>query len=661
MAMVVLFHGFPEIFSGGFVGVDVFFVISGYLITRLILDDLRDQSFSLRVFFHRRIIRIFPALFVVVVISLGFGYFVMTEDELYLLGSHASASVFFLQNYLIMSSGGYFDFASTLKPLLHVWSLSIEEQFYVFWPFLIILLWRTHAHFLKALILLAAISFGYNLLLAEAQPTEAYLSPLARAWVLIFGGLIAAYGREGAISALPFGAGNTDSMRQKLLIEIVTIGALAALLFSLFQIDDAVPYPHFYAMTPTLSAVALIVVGNYSQTARLLLSNRVAVGVGLISYPLYLWHWPVLSFLYIVEGDTPHSDARIIAILLSLILALCTYWLVEKPIQALGRKRLGISAFLFVILLITGLLALTIREGVFAGEDSQAREIHFRKGLEHKIGESFAWFPGKDGWLFLGNAWGKQVEKLKLGGPPDSDAITSVLQPLSEMVQSASDSGTDTLLVIGPNKATIYPEFLPTELIPSKNRYLSSFLSEFSTVDGLEVYDPTQDLRKDKKNSGRLLYPRTDSHWNSLGAYKTYLGIMQKLGLQAHHFEFRQAPIFSGDIISMTRDQNFPLEPGDNWLPVAPEMVFPEEHIAEGLLGDMIVTKNSTSLIDKSLWVVGDSFTNHLRPFLSATFREVNFMGHWGHGNIFKLAKELKKQEVSSPDLIIVVRVERSF
>ena len=660
MAMVVLFHGFPEVFSGGFVGVDVFFVISGYLITRLILDELRGQSFSLTIFFHRRIIRIFPALLVVVAISLVFGYLVMTEDELFLLTSHASASVFFVQNYLIMSSGGYFDFASTLKPLLHVWSLSIEEQFYVFWPFLIILLWRTSASFLKAFILLAAISFGYNLLLAEAQPNEAYLSPLARAWILIFGGLVA-YCQAEASNTLQFIVGNIDSNRHKLLIELITVGALATLLFSLFQIDDTVPYPHLYAMAPALSAVALIVVGNHSQIARLLLSNRFVVEVGLISYPLYLWHWPVLSFLYIIEGDTPHSDARLIAIVLSLILASSTYRLVEKPIQALGRRRLQVSASLFVILLTTGLLALTIRGGVFAGEDSQAREIHFRKGLEHKIGESFAWFPGRDGWLFLGNAWGKQVEKLKLGGPPEPDTIKAVLKPLSEMVQATSDSGIDTLLVIGPNKATVYPEFLPAELIPSKNRYLSSFLSELSAVDGLEVYDPTSDLRIEKKNSGQLLYPRTDSHWNSLGAYKTYLGIMRRLGLPAHHFEFKQGPILSGDIISMTREQNFPLELGDNWLAIAIDEVFPEEYLAAGLLGEMIVTENPTPLIDESLWVVGDSFTNHLRPFLSATFREVNFIGHWGHDNISRLAEELKKQDVTPPDVIIVVRVERSF
>ena len=641
-------------------GVDVFFVISGFLITRLILDDLRCQSFSLRIFFHRRIIRIFPALFVVVVTTLVFGYFVMTEDELSLLSSHASASVFFIQNYLIMSSGGYFDFASTLKPLLHVWSLSIEEQFYVFWPFLIIILWRTSANFMTALGLLAAISFGYNLLLAEAQPNEAYLSPLARAWVLIFGGIVA-YHREEVPNVLRFIVGNVDYKRQKLLIELVTVGALAALLWSLFWINDTVPYPHLYAVAPALSAVVLIVVGNHSQTARLLLSNRVAVGVGLISYPLYLWHWPVLSFLYIIEGDTPHSDARLIAIILSLILASLTYWLVEKPVQILGRKHLQISVSLFVILLTTGLFALTIREGMFAGADSQSREIYFRKGLEHKIGESFAWFSGRDGWLFLGNAWGKQVEKLKLGGPPELDNIQAVLEPLTEMVEATADYDVETLLVIGPNKASVYPEFLPTGLVPSKNRYLSSFLSELSAVDGLEIYDPTSDLRIEKKKSGQLLYPRTDSHWNSLGAYKTYLGIMQRLGLPAHHFEFKQGPILSGDIISMTREQNFPLGLGDNWLAVAREGVFPEEYRAAGLLGEMIVTENPTPLIDKSLWVVGDSFTNHLRPFLSATFREVNFIGHWGHDNISRLAEELKKQDVTPPDVIIVVRVERSF
>ena len=136
---------------------------------------------------------------------------------------------------------------------------------------------------------------------------------------------------------------------------------------------------------------------------------------------------------------------------------------------------------------------------------------------------------------------------------------------------------------------------------------------------------------------------------------------MHRLGLPARHFEFKQGPILSGDIISMTRDQNFPLELGDNWLPIATEKVFPEEYLAPGLLGEMIVTENSTPWVEKSLWVVGDSFTNHLRPYLSATFKEVNYIGHWGHDNISRLTEELKKQDVTPPDVIIVVRVERSF
>ena len=264
-------------------------------------------------------------------------------------------------------------------------------------------------------------------------------------------------------------------------IEVLSIGAFLGLLIAVFWIHEANPYPHAFALLPVFSALVLIATAHRSVLVRLLLTNRLLVWLGLLSYSLYLWHWPIFSFLHISEGDTPHRDARMLAIVLSIALAWGTFRFVERPVQKFGRGRALVSLSLVGVMLCLSFTAIQTQQAIQENR-SWPRELYFRSGLEHKIGDSFAWFEGDKDWLFLGNAWDKHVEKLKLENPPAAEDIFSVTDPLSRLVDAASSAGSDVLLLVGPNKSSVYPEYLPPEVTPARDRYLSYFWSDLSKI-----------------------------------------------------------------------------------------------------------------------------------------------------------------------------------
>lgn len=339
VSTVVVYHAYPSILPGGFIGVDVFFVISGFLISTIIFSSLERDTFSVLEFYNRRIRRIFPALLLVLLAILAVGWFVLLSDEYRTLGWHVAGGAGFVSNLVLWAESGYFDDAAYAKPLLHLWSLGIEEQFYLFWPLLLIFVSRQRSNFLKITILIAAISFALNVYLVQRSPVASFYSPLTRFWELMVGGGLAyiAIHRPELKSRFQ----NTQSA-----VGFILLG------LSLIFINDNSLFPGWWASLPTLGAFFILSAGSNATLNRLLLTNKVAVWIGLISYPLYLWHWPLLSFARIIEFPAADRITRLVACLLAVGLASITYVFVETPIRTSRRGRLTAVGLLLAMVLV---------------------------------------------------------------------------------------------------------------------------------------------------------------------------------------------------------------------------------------------------------------------------------------------------------------------
>ena len=308
--------------SGGFVGVDVFFVISGYLIAGIILAELSDGSFSLAEFYRRRISRIFPVLFIVftacIVASWIFDYRV--EAQTTALG--LLTSIFFVSNILFYMTSDYFSAIAGSNPLLHTWSLSLEEQFYLFFPLFMLGTkgWRP-GYRSFAILLLAAASFAWACRTVEADKAAAFYLLPSRAWELLLGALLAS-------RILP-------APRHLWQAEALGAVGLALVVGSILLIDTSMPFPGALAAAPCLGAAAIIHGSGFRTWGARLLSLPPIRYVGLISYSLYLWHWPVLTY-YRRVGD-PHGFEKIALPLVCIALAALSYHLVERPFRARGR------------------------------------------------------------------------------------------------------------------------------------------------------------------------------------------------------------------------------------------------------------------------------------------------------------------------------------
>ena len=324
---VVAFHAAPGRLHGGFVGVDIFFVISGYLITSIIVGGLDADRFSFVDFYVRRIRRIFPALALVLAACLLVGIALFTGDELAALGKHVAAGAGFVSNLVLWSESGYFDASADFKPLLHLWSLGVEEQFYIVWPALLFLAHRfgVRGKALFAVVgLLGTASFAWSVHQTVAAPIAAYYSQLSRFWEPMIGAVLAVAIRR---HSLRLSGVASDAVAW---LGLALIGA------SLVLIHADQPYPGFRAALPTLGAAALILAGSRAWPNRRLLATRPMVWIGLISYPLYLWHWPLIVLPRILEGTEVSQGKRFVAVALAVPLAWLTYAVVEKPVR--GRR-----------------------------------------------------------------------------------------------------------------------------------------------------------------------------------------------------------------------------------------------------------------------------------------------------------------------------------
>lgn len=353
--LVIVFHAFPKFLRGGFIGVDIFFVISGYLITSIIIRGQSQGSFSLLEFYSRRIKRIFPALIVVLVFCLIVGWYVLFADEYQQLGKHIAAGSIYLSNIVLESESGYFDTDAERKPLLHLWSLGIEEQFYLVFPLLLIFSFRFNfSPFLTILLCLVA-SFTFNVLNVNDKPTEVFFYPYTRSWELLVGSLIAFHhhpikNRVKIKNLLSPSSGYNSNLANGL----AWFGFVLIFVAWIFLDSRKILFPSWWALIPTLGAACLILAGEKAWFNRKILASKLAVFIGLISYPLYLWHWVLLSFVNITEMESPSALLKITVLITSVALAWGTYFFVEKNLRF--QKPKAVSIGLFVSLAFVGSL-----------------------------------------------------------------------------------------------------------------------------------------------------------------------------------------------------------------------------------------------------------------------------------------------------------------
>ena len=330
---VLLFHANLGFFSGGFVGVDVFFVISGYLITSIIISEAKTGQFSFISFYERRARRILPVLFLVMLVTTGLACVWMMPDELKNYGQSLLATTLVSNNILLSITSGYWDLASEFKPLLHTWSLGVEEQYYLIFPFLFILLWNKFRD--KILLVLIAM-FAASLALSQSAITSApsltfFLLP-TRAWELALGAITAVY-----MTKAPY---STDPSHKKQILSGFGLMLIAA---SVVVFTEQTPTPGLYALIPTIGSVLVILFAVKGTVVNKLLASRWLVGVGLISYSLYLWHQPLFAFARIYSQTPPPAWVYTSLLILTFVLSFLSWKLVERP--ARQKSLVGAPVF----------------------------------------------------------------------------------------------------------------------------------------------------------------------------------------------------------------------------------------------------------------------------------------------------------------------------
>ncbi|WP_075258297.1 acyltransferase family protein [Herbaspirillum camelliae] len=398
---VVSFHGFPNFIRGGFIGVDVFFVISGYLISTIIFENLDRGTFTFTEFYARRVRRIFPALLLVLSTCFVVGWFVLLTDEYKQLGKHIAGGASFVSNFLLRDESGYFDNSAETKPLLHLWSLGIEEQFYILWPMLLFFSWRRKLNLLTITIIVALASFTANIKGINKDASAAFYLPQSRFWELLSGTLLAwftLYKQHTTIELrsrlgtwiLQFIYSEKRKSDGKFLIDVSSITGLCIVLYGFWRINKELAFPGMWALVPILGTILIIAAGPAAWVNRTLLSNKILVWFGLISFPLYLWHWPVLSFARIVDNELPSYSLRVGAIALAIILAWFTYEIVERPIRTGNNTNTKITVTALI-----GLMALVGAVGywTFAANGWESRVSADITRISRAAGE---WqYPGK--------------------------------------------------------------------------------------------------------------------------------------------------------------------------------------------------------------------------------------------------------------------------
>lgn len=432
---VVLHHAFPEHILGGFVGVDIFFVISGYLISSIILGGLQKNRFSFADFYSRRVKRIFPALFLVLLATLVVGWMTLIPNDFKALGKHALAGSAFLSNFAFWREAGYFDASAAAKPLLHLWSLAIEEQFYIFWPLILFLLHRWSKHTIRWIVLLLIASLLLNFYLVRTDLTAAFYNPLARFWEMMMGAILAAMHiqRMGFADLLP-SALRRFKLPAGFMAQALTTLGVVLLLLVLINLNPERRFPGWWALIATAATCFIIAAGKDAWFNRYVLASKPFVWIGLISYPLYLWHWPLLSFAHIRNGALPSASVQLMWVAAAVVLAWLTYRLVERPIRfgAWNHKRA-----------VTVLLAALIASTATAGYVIKAKD-----GLPER-------FPS-----LLGNLLSKGGREVITEGWRDGTCMLDYGLPATAYHPSCIETKRPLLFIWGDSHAgSLYPGF----------------------------------------------------------------------------------------------------------------------------------------------------------------------------------------------------------
>ena len=389
VVIVVLYHAFPEFLRGGFIGVDIFFVISGYLITSIIILKLNKNEFNFMEFYVNRIRRIFPALILILLFCLILGWHALLADEYKMLGKHVAGGAAFIANYIFLSEVNYFDVASEKKQLLHLWSLGVEEQFYIFWPIILWFAWKIRFNILLLIIAVMIISFILNIKFIHHDSNAAFYSPQSRFWELLAGACLA-YFKINHLSITRRILSNKINLQNAIanINNIKSLSGVLLILICLFRITNQNNFPGWWAMFPVLGATLIISAGYQSWFNRAILSNRVLIWVGLISYPLYLWHWPLLSFSRVIYGEVPPVGLRFTIISISFLFAWLTYYFLEKPIRFFDLNR-SVKRYtilcLVILMMLIGFTGLNIfnREGL-SFRYKNLNQIQLQRDIESK-------------------------------------------------------------------------------------------------------------------------------------------------------------------------------------------------------------------------------------------------------------------------------------
>ena len=347
---IILFHAGFEYFSGGFVGVDVFFVISGYLITTIILSEKEQGSFSLVNFYERRFRRILPALFMVMLVSLIFSLLWLMPSYMEDFSQSLMAVSTFSSNILFWRESGYWEISNELKPLLHTWSLAVEEQYYVLYPLFLMQIWHFRKDWiLGSFIVIAAISLATAQWGAYNKPIPTFYLLPTRGWELAIGAGIAYYFlyRKQTVQIL---------LSHKSVNEALGLLGLLMISYAVYVFDKGTPFPSLYALVPTVGTGLIILFSSSQTMVGRLLSIKPLVAVGLISYGAYLWHWPLLVFARHLSLTEPSELTFAILALLSFPLAYLSWRYIEKPFRTksiFSRKTIFTLSFIGSVIFIT--------------------------------------------------------------------------------------------------------------------------------------------------------------------------------------------------------------------------------------------------------------------------------------------------------------------
>lgn len=362
---VLFFHAGLPFFEGGYVGVDIFFVISGYLITSIILREINQGKFSILQFYERRFRRILPPLIVVVFLTLIAGLYLLPSDGILGLGYSAITTALMSSNMLFYFESGYFGGAAEMKPLLHTWSLAVEEQFYIFFPLILIFISkRPKAHYLRYFLILGFLSLVACILLTQLKPSAAFYWIPTRTWELLIGSLL-------ALQVFPTLSKSSS--------EALSFTGAALIFAAIFTYDAQTPFPGYTALLPTIGTALIIYTGgNQTPWVNRLLSLKPVVFIGLISYSLYLWHWPIIVYTKI--WNISHLDYLTISLMLLIIMALSilSWKFIEGPMRQkkiLAHQKPLLTASLIVMSLMVVFGWGLVREG----SQSQTKDPLWKK------------------------------------------------------------------------------------------------------------------------------------------------------------------------------------------------------------------------------------------------------------------------------------------